>query len=205
MYRILIILFLLLGVTAPHPIFSTTHNDWRLAGELEVGEKVMTYHGETNVVSNEKKAGSEKVYNLEVKDLHNFLVGNLGVVVHNGCWSSFKQKYGNIYETSIDHCWSGHNPLSKVKGKSYFKTDLNDQIKLKQYLTDAVGKGNIISQDQVTRTVDGVKRTYITIVQDMGQNVGKLQDHATDTNILTMIFDVTEGNPIINNAFPGLP
>lgn len=39
----------------------------------------------------------------------------------------------------------------------------------------------------------------------MGQNVGKLQDHTTDTNILTMIFDVTEGNPIINNAFPGLP
>ncbi|MBK7787642.1 MAG: hypothetical protein IPJ54_03480 [Saprospiraceae bacterium] len=76
---------------------------------------------------------------------------------------------------------------------------------MKQYLTDAVGKGNIILQDQVTRPVDGVKRTYITIVQDMGQNVGKLKDHSTDTNILTMIFDVTDGNPIINNAFPGMP
>lgn len=74
-----------IGVTAPHPIFSTTHNDWRLAGELEVGEKVLTYHGEATVLGNEKKSGSEKVYNLEIKDLHNFLVGNLGVVVHNGC------------------------------------------------------------------------------------------------------------------------
>ena len=72
-----------LGVTAPHPIFSTTYNDWRLAGELEVGEKVLTYHGEATVLSNEKKAGSETVYNLEVKDLHNFLVGYAGVVVHN--------------------------------------------------------------------------------------------------------------------------
>ena len=53
--------------------------------------------------------------------------------------------------------------------------------------------------------INGVKRTYITIVQDMGQNVGKLQDHSTDTNILTMIFDVTAGSPIINNAFPGIP
>ncbi|MBK9687289.1 MAG: hypothetical protein IPO65_05855 [Saprospiraceae bacterium] len=194
-----------LGVTATHPIYSTTYHDWRLAGELEVGERVLTYKGEATVSSTEKRAGSETVYNLEVKDLHNFLVGDEGVVVHNGCWSSFKQKYGNIYETAIEHCWSGHNPLSKVAGKSYFKVELNDQIKLKQYLTDAVGKGNIILQDQVTRPVDGVKRTYITIVQDMGQNVGKLKDHSTDTNILTMIFDVTDGNPIINNAFPGMP
>jgi hypothetical protein len=63
-----------LGVTAPHPIFSTTHNDWRLAAELEVGEKVLTYHGEATVTKTEKKGGSEAVYNLEVKDLHNFLV-----------------------------------------------------------------------------------------------------------------------------------
>ena len=74
-----------LGVTAPHLIFSTSHNDWRLAEELEVGEKVLTYHGEATVLSNEKKSGSEIVYNLEVKDLHNFMVGVVGVVVHNSC------------------------------------------------------------------------------------------------------------------------
>ncbi|MFZ1749260.1 MAG: Hint domain-containing protein, partial [Saprospiraceae bacterium] len=79
-----------LGVTYNHPIFSTTHNDWRLAGELEVGEKVLTYNaclpnglGEATVTKTEMKAGSEAVYNLEVKDLHNFLVGEFGVVVHN--------------------------------------------------------------------------------------------------------------------------
>lgn len=72
-----------IGVTALHPIYSTTYNDWRLAGELEVGEKVLTYHGEATVTKTEKKAGSEAVYNLEIKDLHNFLVGDVGVVVHN--------------------------------------------------------------------------------------------------------------------------
>ncbi len=74
-----------IGVTAPHPIFSTTHNDWRLAGELEVGEKVLTYHGEASVTNTEKKDESEAVYNLEIKDLHNFLVGDSGFVVHNNC------------------------------------------------------------------------------------------------------------------------
>ncbi len=72
-----------LGVTATHPIYSTTYHDWRLAGELEVGEHILTYQGEATVSSTEKRAGSEPVYNLEVMDLHNFLVGDEGVVVHN--------------------------------------------------------------------------------------------------------------------------
>jgi len=75
-----------LGITATHPIYSTTYHDWRLAGELEVGERVLTFKGEATVSSTEKRAGSETVYNLEVKDLHNFLVGDEGVVVHNICW-----------------------------------------------------------------------------------------------------------------------
>ncbi|HRI02088.1 MAG TPA: polymorphic toxin-type HINT domain-containing protein, partial [Saprospiraceae bacterium] len=84
MWRFLSILFLLFGVLTQFLLFSTTYNDWRLAGELGVGEKVLAYHGEATVTNTEKKVGSEAVYNLEVKDLHNFLVGDLGVVVHNG-------------------------------------------------------------------------------------------------------------------------
>ncbi len=79
-----------IGVTYQHPIFSVTAGDWRLAGELEVGEKVLTKEGEATVTNTEKKGGSELVYNLEVKDFHNFLVGNEGVVVHNSCWDIVK-------------------------------------------------------------------------------------------------------------------
>ena len=74
-----------LGVTYQHPIYSTTAEDWKLAGELEIGEEVLTKSGNTKVVSSTKKEGSETVYNLEVKELHNFLVGDKGVVVHNAC------------------------------------------------------------------------------------------------------------------------
>ncbi|HRI02084.1 MAG TPA: Hint domain-containing protein [Saprospiraceae bacterium] len=83
MWRFLSILFFFFGLLTPIPIFSITQYDWRLVGELEVGDKVLTYHGEATVTSTEKKDGSEAVYNLEIKDLHNFLVGDVGVVVHN--------------------------------------------------------------------------------------------------------------------------
>ena len=97
-----------LGVTATHPIYSTTYHDWRLAGELEVGERVLTYKGEATVSSTEKRAGSETVYNLEVKDLHNFLVGDEGVVVHNACAKScFGDKYDgylrDLKSTGMSH------------------------------------------------------------------------------------------------------
>ncbi len=72
-----------LGVTYQHPIYSASEGDWVLAGELEIGEKVLTYNGETEVLSSEKKEEPETVYNLEVKELHNFLVGESGIVVHN--------------------------------------------------------------------------------------------------------------------------
>ncbi|MCP3928404.1 MAG: hypothetical protein GY705_04815 [Bacteroidetes bacterium] len=74
-----------LGVTHQHPIYSVTAGGWRLAGELEVGEKVLTKSGEETVTESEKKQGAETVYNLEVQALHNFLVGESGVVVHNEC------------------------------------------------------------------------------------------------------------------------
>ena len=72
-----------LGVTYQHPIYSTTAGDWKLAGELEIGEEVLTKSGNTKVVNSSQKEGSETVYNLEIKELHNFLVGKSGVVVHN--------------------------------------------------------------------------------------------------------------------------
>jgi len=72
-----------LGVTYQHPVYSVTAGDWRLAGELEVGEQVLTKDGAASVTKSEKKEGQETVYNLEVQELHNFLVGDSGVVVHN--------------------------------------------------------------------------------------------------------------------------
>ena len=91
-----------IGVTYQHPIFSVTAGDWKLAGELEVGEKVLTKSGEATVTSSEKKGGAELVYNLEVKDLHNFLVGNEGVVVHNSCWKLYMDSFFSKWTKKAD-------------------------------------------------------------------------------------------------------
>jgi hypothetical protein len=94
----------IIGVTSQHPIYSVTAGDWRLAGELEVGEKVLTYQREATVTNTEKKAGSEVVYNLEIKDLHNFLVGDGGVVVHNNYFLEANKlaKFFNIPRNKLD-------------------------------------------------------------------------------------------------------
>jgi hypothetical protein len=73
-----------LGVTASHPIYSTTAQDWRLAGELALGEQVLTHTGSATLTG-KRPAPAQRVYNLEVQEVHNFLVAEVGVVVHNGC------------------------------------------------------------------------------------------------------------------------
>ena len=72
-----------LGVTNNHPIFSITKGTWEFAGFLKFNEEVLTYSGSCKVVSKEKYSLIQSVYNLEVKDYHNFLVSKSGVVVHN--------------------------------------------------------------------------------------------------------------------------
>jgi hypothetical protein len=72
-----------LGVTNNHPIYSVSKGDWQHAGHLEIGEEVLALSGNVKVVSKESDLTIQPVYNLEVKDLHNFLVGDVGVVVHN--------------------------------------------------------------------------------------------------------------------------
>jgi len=74
-----------LGVTHNHPIYSTTKGGWEFAGELEIGEEVLTKDEGAKVISKEKDQ-AQQVYNLEVKDYHNFLVNASEIVVHNtGC------------------------------------------------------------------------------------------------------------------------
>jgi len=74
-----------LGVTNNHPIFSVSKGDWQHAGHLEIGEEVLAKGGNIKVTSKERDLNIQPVYNLEVKDLHNFLVSNAGVLVHNSC------------------------------------------------------------------------------------------------------------------------
>ncbi len=94
-----------LGVTHNHPIYSTTIGDWQFAGMLSIGEEVLTKDGGAKVVS-KKIDQSQQVYNLEIKDYHNFLVNESGIVVHNNGLCSFLKslftKYSKWHKAEPD-------------------------------------------------------------------------------------------------------
>ena len=56
-----------------------------MAGELMIGETVLTKSGTAKVYRKTFLPEKRKVYNLEVRRHHNFLVGKSGLVVHNAC------------------------------------------------------------------------------------------------------------------------
>jgi hypothetical protein len=76
------------GATYNHPFYSTDRAQYVYAGELALGERILTQSGDTvQFLLKRPHAGlSTKVYNLEVWRAHNFLVTEQGMVVHNnGC------------------------------------------------------------------------------------------------------------------------
>ena len=178
-----------LGVTAPHPIFSTTHNDWRLAGELEVGEKVLTYHGEATVLSNEKKAGSEKVYNLEIKDLHNFLVGNVGIVVHNS-YINFLLNQVNIDDfvdeiILINKKYSNGqllngNPLSAINSALYYENVVEQGASIFRSISHGHMFGN------------GNKRTAVDMIKSFAKKAN-INIKKSDNKLLDLANKVATG------------
>jgi len=115
-----------LEVTESHPIYSKTAQKWQLAGDLKIGEEVLTYQGSSKVASKERLLGTHKVYNLEVKDLHNFLAGDVGVVVHNGCvddiFRTLSQAAGQHTTRALNKLMS-HKVAAKALGLSGKKID----------------------------------------------------------------------------------
>lgn len=66
-----------------HPFYSLEWG-WVEAGSLEPGEHVETVLGEALVESVTSTGTRTTVYNMEVESLHDYFVGDDGVLVHNG-------------------------------------------------------------------------------------------------------------------------
>jgi len=76
----------LIRTTVSHP-FYTASGEWKAAGDLNVGDHVVTMSGEATVeaVAVEKLSEAVTVYNLTVEGEHNYYVAENGVLVHNSC------------------------------------------------------------------------------------------------------------------------
>lgn len=91
-----------IDTTTNHP-FYVNEKGWVAAGDLEIGNTLVTADGDEVEVTDieiEKLAEPILVYNLEVEDFHTYFVGEYGVLVHNVCIGV------NIKDDSRDHIFS---------------------------------------------------------------------------------------------------
>ena len=218
-----------LGVTYQHPIYSVSEGDWRLAGELEVEEEVLTNSGNAKVVSSTKKEGSETVYNLEIKELHNFLVGNQGAVVHNACVSGgpcdflwqITHKYGSPnkpgnasgWESPLEHIQFGHTKAQVGPGganssipagtKSYFNDLFDNPDDLQSLVTEMVQD---FASDASTLVEKDLFGQSIRFVVDFASKPQYLKNgaigFAKDGTPLTKVRVTLNADLKVYNAFP---
>jgi hypothetical protein len=75
-----------IGCTDNHPFWSVDRQDYIPAGNLQNGERILLYSGETKRVEQKlPRPGPEVVYNIEVFGEHVYYVGENGTLVHNSC------------------------------------------------------------------------------------------------------------------------
>jgi hypothetical protein len=79
-----------IGVTGEHPFFarnnlSSEDGEWIKAGELQIGDEILKSDGTWAIVESVVSRSNDKVYNVEVRQNHNYFVGGQGLLVHNTC------------------------------------------------------------------------------------------------------------------------
>ena len=73
-----------IGTTRNHPFWSVDRQDYVQANDLAIGERLLTFSGQTKrVISKRDHPSTESVYNLEVIAEHVYYVGEDGILVHN--------------------------------------------------------------------------------------------------------------------------
>ena len=73
----------LIGVTAPHP-FYVKDRGWVKARDLSEGDALVTRDGAAVVIDSIKtEQGTVPVYNIDVRDVHNYFVTGAEFIVHN--------------------------------------------------------------------------------------------------------------------------
>ncbi len=86
--------------TADHPWLSKA-SQWIATDHLKLGDRIESATGEAFTLVTIALSGKiEHTYNLEVKDLHTFLVGNNHLVVHNDCHHAVAKFLGGFTKQS---------------------------------------------------------------------------------------------------------
>jgi hypothetical protein len=77
--------------TATHRLWSADRDEWVSAGNLEVGERLLTDAGAVTVAAIDHLDGARQVFNFEVAGAHTYLVSGLHIKSHNAGDCSFAE------------------------------------------------------------------------------------------------------------------
>ena len=116
-----------IDTTTNHP-FYVEEKGWVAAGDLEVGDTLVTADGDEVEVTDlelEKLAEPITVYNLEVEDFHTYFVGEYGVLVHNSCLSDDGEWHHIASDKSIKTGYTAKYKAIFDKANIRFNDDIN--------------------------------------------------------------------------------
>jgi len=146
-----------------------------------------------------------------VREVHNFLVTGVGVVVHNSCWDWSKTyKYSDGWDLPENHIFERHahnsawNQVNPSRLKSEFSPQWSSNVgDLKAFIELTVEDGvatlsNLVQQgpNKWAATID------LTNILEAGEYVGRKRGAGgwVDTKKLRVVFDDKRGSFV--TAFP---
>lgn len=123
--------------TVSHPLFSADRKDWAPAGLLNVGERIKTRTGTSQIKAIRWKKGEHRVYNFEVEADHAYFVSEEELLTHNSgvcpnpngkLGGPLHQKKAAQVEAQINNMGGGITAKTEVKvtgtkGKSHRYAD----------------------------------------------------------------------------------
>jgi len=168
-----------IDTTTNHP-FYVEEKGWVAAGDLEVGDTLVTADGNEVEVTDlelEKLAEPIFVYNLEVEDFHTYFVGEYGVLVHNICkLGKNMQKNGN-YAPQDGKKYHAHH-IFPQKYRKFFKSigiDVDDPnygiwVEAREHLTNAYSYNKMWGEEiKVLKQLSGtdVDQEFFRFVREL--------------------------------------
>ena len=115
-----------IGVTSNHLFWSVDQERFLAIGEMQIGERVQTYHGETKRIEQQlPRPGPQTVHNLEVFGEHVYHVGHQGVVAHNAYANSRKPglKHLPLKQGDIDqYRYFSKRPGDRIEGHELWQS-----------------------------------------------------------------------------------
>lgn len=149
-----------LSVTTNHLIWSFDRDDWFRVDSLKIGEKLKTQRGNVTLTQRTPKEGWFIVYDLEVYRDHNFLVGDEGVLAHNGC---IDKALKNLDSNKWHHILKGskqRNPSKGYKEHGWKKLVANpNKDNVGKILTEAYKEGTEFTVDASKNLFKKVHKT----------------------------------------------